>query len=66
MLVVTRSIEETIVAGPVTFKLLGWKGSRAVIGVEAPPEVPILRGELLGQDRQKAAEARSANRDAAA
>lgn len=64
MLVVTRSIEETIVAGPVTFKLLGWKGSRAVIGVEAPPEVPILRGELL--DAEKAAEARSANRDAAA
>lgn len=50
MLVLSRRENETIVFPSlgITIELLRVRGAAAKIGVEAPPEVPIKRGELLG------------------
>jgi carbon storage regulator CsrA len=48
MLVLSRRCSEKIVFPEigVTLHVLGTKGQVARIGIEAPPEVPVLRGEL--------------------
>jgi carbon storage regulator CsrA len=53
MLVLTRRPDETIVLpGPgVTVRVLSTKNNAVRIGIEAPPDVTVLRGEV--QDRQR-------------
>jgi len=47
MLVLTRKKDETIVLdGRITVKVLHVKGSTIRLGIEAPREVPVRRGEL--------------------
>ena len=47
MLVLTRKIGETIVIDKrITVTLLGVQGHRARIGIDAPPDVEIDRGEI--------------------
>lgn len=55
MLVLSRKIGEEIVANGVTFKILGMQGGRVRVGIVAPPEVPIKRGELAEKDARVAA-----------
>ena len=48
MLVLRRKAGEAIVIdGTITFHVLAVEGERIKIGVTAPPETPIVRGELL-------------------
>lgn len=47
MLVLTRKANETIVIdGQITVKVLKVRGNSISIGIEAPGDVPIRRGEL--------------------
>ena len=47
MLVLTRKKDETIVLdGRITVKVLQVKGSTIRIGIDAPREIPVRRGEL--------------------
>src|SRR4051794_20504535 len=48
MLVLSRHAEETIVfpQSGITVHVLGVRGQTVRVGVEAPPEVKVLRGEL--------------------
>ena len=50
MLVLSRTPEETIVIGDVTIKVLQIVGNTVRIGIEAPKEVVILRGEVKDRD----------------
>ncbi len=48
MLVLTRKIGESIViSGGIVIRVLSDKSGRVRLGIEAPEEVSILRGELL-------------------
>jgi carbon storage regulator len=48
MLVLTRRENERIVIdGRITVTVVRVQGDRIRIGIEAPQEVPIMRGELL-------------------
>ena len=53
MLVLTRKSEEKIVVGrgsaKVTITVLKIQGDKVSIGIEAPPELPIWREELLDE-----------------
>lgn len=50
MLVLSRKASQTIRIGTdVTLTILGVSGNTVRIGLEAPSEVPILRGELCDQ-----------------
>ena len=46
MLVLSRKVGEVIEAGDVRFHVLGFKGGRIRIGIEAPDSVNIRRMEL--------------------
>jgi carbon storage regulator CsrA len=47
MLVISRKQGEKLVIGNgITVTIFQINGNRVSIGIEAPPEVPILRGEL--------------------
>ncbi len=50
MLVLSRSVGESIIVGEVTFRILEQRGKRIRIGIEAPIEMPIARDELLSDD----------------
>lgn len=51
MLVLSRKRGETIVIdGDITVSVIAIEGSRVRLGFSAPPEVPILRGELQPRD----------------
>ena len=57
MLVLSRKAEQSIVInGEITVRIIAVRGNVVRIGIEAPGEVPIQRGELLVQvpetDRQ--------------
>lgn len=54
MLVLSRRVGEEIVIPHlgITIQYLGAKGSAAKIGLSAPPDVSIVRGELAGQPRR--------------
>lgn len=55
MLVLTRKIDQGIViSGNIVVRVLGVERDRVKIGIAAPPEVTILRQELL--DRERAAQ----------
>ena len=48
MLVLTRTIgEQVIIDGGICITVVAINGSHVRIGITAPREVPILRGELL-------------------
>jgi carbon storage regulator len=48
MLVLSRKVEESIYVGDSKITVLRFKhGGKVSIGIEAPPEVPIRRGELV-------------------
>ncbi len=52
MLVLTRKIEQEIQIGQnITIKILKVKGRSVQIGIEAPGEVRILRGEFAGSPK---------------
>jgi carbon storage regulator len=52
MLVLSRKTGEAIVlAGTVTVYVLGIEHDRVKIGVDAPPDVLVLRSELVHQER---------------
>ncbi len=52
LLVVRRKVDEEIVIGPdIRIKVLAVEGKRVKIGIVAPPNVTILRQELLGKQR---------------
>ena len=47
MLVLTRKQDEAVVIdGRVTIRVLRVKGRSILLGIEAPPDVPIRRGKL--------------------
>ena len=47
MLIVTRRVDETINIGDdVTVTVLGIRGKQAVIGINAPKDVPVHREEI--------------------
>ncbi len=46
MLVISRKIGETIMIGTATVRVLGVSGGRVRLGVEAPKDVPVHRGEV--------------------
>lgn len=49
MLVITRKPGEAVnVDGPARFTVIGQRGNRVTIGIEADPSVHILRDELEG------------------
>jgi carbon storage regulator len=49
MLVLSRKAEEEIRIGEhVRIRILRVNGSAVKLGIEAPPETPIVRGELFG------------------
>jgi carbon storage regulator len=47
MLVLSRKLGETIVAGDVVFKVVEIRGGKVRVAVEAPKHVQIVRGELV-------------------
>jgi carbon storage regulator CsrA len=47
MLVITRKAQQTIVVGDTVFTVLRIQGGAVRIGIQAPKEVRILRGELV-------------------
>jgi carbon storage regulator CsrA len=48
MLVLTRKLQETIRIGDqITITILRTKGKSVRLGIEAPMEVPVVRGELI-------------------
>lgn len=51
MLVLSRKVEDTIIIGDsVKIKVVQIKGNRIRLGIEAPSDVKILRGELAPYD----------------
>jgi carbon storage regulator len=47
MLVLSRKVGETLVIdGNITVKVVRIQGNRITLGIEAPSEVKVLRGEL--------------------
>jgi len=47
MLVLSRKVDESIhIDGRIKIKIVKLKGNRVTIGIEAPDDVTILRGEL--------------------
>ncbi|WP_258359760.1 carbon storage regulator [Moorella sulfitireducens (nom. illeg.)] len=58
MLVLTRRVNETIIVdGRIRITVVAIEDDRIRIGIDAPPEVPIVREELLAavRDENKAA-----------
>ena len=54
MLVLRRKPDEALVMnGAVTIVILGVEGERVKVGIIAPPDVVVLRGELLDAERQR-------------
>ena len=51
MLVITRDVQESFMVGDdVRVIIVGIRGGKVRIGIEAPKEVPIVRSELLERD----------------
>lgn len=54
MLVLRRKTDEALVInGAVTIVILGVEGERVKVGIIAPPDVVVLRGELIDAERQR-------------
>ena len=51
MLVITRDVQESFMVGDdVRVIIVGIRGGKVRIGIEAPKEVPIVRSELLDRE----------------
>lgn len=46
MLVLSRKVNQTLVMGEITVTVTRIEGNRVLIGVQAPDEVRVMRGEL--------------------
>ncbi len=54
MLVLTRQIDEDVCIGPdIRVRIVSVHGGQVRLGIDAPPEVAISRGELLDAVRQE-------------
>ncbi len=54
MLVLTRKLGEQITVGDdIILKVVSVEGNRVRVGIEAPQEVRIIRGELVDRQRQQ-------------
>lgn len=54
MLVLTRQAEQDICIGPnIRVRVLSVQGGQVRLGIEAPADVPIHRGELLDRVREE-------------
>lgn len=63
MLVLSRKVGERIVlSGGVVVTVAALHGSRVCLGFEAPPDVLVLRQEIVGTDRRTAAAPSSGRR----
>ena len=52
MLILSRRVNESIIVnGDITFTILAIRGNQIRIGIKAPPEVTIVRDELLDRER---------------
>ncbi len=49
MLVITRTVEEEIRIGDVIVKVLSVRAKRVRLGISAPPNVKVIRTELIGR-----------------
>ena len=50
MLVISRRIGESVCVGPgVAVKVMNVQGGRVQLAIDAPPDVRILRGELVAR-----------------
>lgn len=57
MLVLTRKMnEEIVIAGDIRLKVLEITGNRVRLGICAPNQVPVMRGELLARAYESAIE----------
>jgi len=57
MLILTRKTGEAMAIGhDMRVEVLGVKGSQVKIGIQAPPEVRVLRDELLDRPRRPEAD----------
>lgn len=67
MLVLTRRLGETIVIGDdITIKIVDIHGKQIRIGIEAPKEISVYRGEIydrIMQENKAAAEAANVQND---
>ena len=55
MLVLTRKLQEKIHVGDdITITVVRIKGNTVRVGIEAPSQVRVVRGEILQKDRQAA------------
>ena len=52
----SRKIDQTIKVGEVTFTIVRIGGDRVRVGIEAPNDQPILRGELVKQETSNGGE----------
>ena len=53
MLVLSRKVnEEIVIDGRITVRIVGLQGGRVRIGISAPKEVAVQRGELLQRDAE--------------
>lgn len=52
MLILTRRVGETVVVGDgVKVTVLGFKGNQVRLGIDAPSDVTVHRGEILSKIR---------------
>lgn len=54
MLALTRESDEAIIIGDVRIMVIRIAGNRVRLGIEAPPDVKILREELISRPRHDA------------
>ena len=63
MLVLTRRVGETVVIGPdITIEVLGTRGSQVRLGIHAPADIEVHRGEVaerIERERPKAKRGKS-------
>ena len=51
MLLLARRLNESFRIGDVLVKVVGFRGRQVVLGIEAPGDVDIVRGELEGVNK---------------
>lgn len=55
MLVLSRKEQQQLVIGQAVVMILAVRGGRVSVGIEAPREIEILRGELVEKDETEEA-----------
>lgn len=60
MLILTRRVGETVVIGrEITINVVGVKGNQVRLGIDAPADVPVHRGEVSERMRIEASKPQS-------